>query len=238
MQICTPVQCLAIVGTVTTTHPAGLREQKKARTRADLVEAAYALVREGGMEAVTAEAVTDRAGVSRRTFFNYFPSVESVLVDGAGDFFTTLGHRLEECPRDEPVMDSLERLLSAATDPAMLERISVLGVVGLGSPQARGVIQSFLHDWLRWFRAHLRSRLPEGTDELYVVNLATAVVACAQASLFVWAGRTGGSLAPESVAQLQATLGESVRYVRYGFDRTGPAEPLRSDHRPSHPSKD
>ena len=210
---------------MTTTHPpTGLREQKKARTRADLVDAAYALVRDGGMAAVTAEAVTDRAGVSRRTFFNYFPSVESVLVEGAGDFFTTLGRRLEQCPTDEPVMDSLERLLATTTDPAMLEKISVLGVVGLGSHQARGIIQSFLHDWLRWFGAYLRTRLPEGTDELYVVNLATAVVASAQASLFVWAGRTGGSLAPESVAQLQTILAASIRYVRTGFDLplTGP----------------
>ncbi len=204
-----------------TTHPSppGLRELKKARTHADLVDAAYALVRDHGMDGVTAEAVADRAGVSRRTFFNYFPSVESVLVEGAGDFFTTVGHRLEERPADEPVMDSLEGIVASPADPALLERISVLGVVGLSSPQARGVIQDVLHDWLGWFGDHLRSRLPEGADELYVVGLATAVVAAAQASIFVWAGRTGGALSPGSVAQLQAILGASIHRVRVGFDQ-------------------
>jgi len=202
---------------VTTTHPHGLREQKKARTRSDLIDAAYDLIREHGMAAVTAEAVSDRAGVSRRTFFNYFPSVESVLVEGAGDFFTALGARLEDCPPDEDVLDALERIVAAPTDPALLDKISVLGVVGLGSPQARVIIQSFLHDWLLWFGPHLRARLPEGTDELYVVGLATATVAAAQASIFVWAGRTGGSLSADSVGQLQAILAESMRYVRTGF---------------------
>ena len=226
MQICTHVQYLPTLDAVTTTDaPVGLREQKKARTRADLIEAAYALIREDGMEAVTAEAVADRAGVSRRTFFNYFPSVESVLVEGASDFFTALGRQLEACPDDEPVLDSLERLIAAPQDPAMLDKISVLGVVGLRSPQARVIIQSFLHEWLMWFGPHLRRRLPEGTPELYVINLATATVAAAQASIFVWAGRTGASLTADSVAQLQTILAESMHFVRTGFVRPTAATP-------------
>ena len=43
-------------------------------------------------------------------------------------------------------------------------------------------------------------------------SVATATVAAAQASIFVWAGRTGGSLAPDSVAQLQEILAEDDLY--------------------------
>ncbi len=39
-----------------------------------------ALVREGGLSAATVEAITDRAGVSRRTFFNYFASKEDAVL--------------------------------------------------------------------------------------------------------------------------------------------------------------
>jgi len=205
------------VTTPTAEPPAGLREQKKARTRAELIAAAYDLVGRSGMEAATAEAIADRAGVSRRTFFNYFSSVESVLVEGASDFFTTLGSQLERCPADEDVLDSLERIVSAPSDPALLDKIGTLAVVGLNSTQARIIIQSFLHEWLQWFVPHLRARLPVGTDELYVVNLATATVAAAEASIFVWADRTGGSLSTASVARLQDTLAESMRYIRTGF---------------------
>ncbi|HQR27939.1 MAG TPA: TetR family transcriptional regulator [Nocardioides sp.] len=210
--------------------PVGLREQKKARTRADLVDAAYALVTEQGMAGVTAEAVAARAGVSRRTFFNYFPSVESVLTAGVGDFFLALGDRLQECPPDEAVLDSVERLVAAPTDPALFERIGVMGVVGLGSAQARAVIQGFLHDWLGWLTAHLRERLPADTEDLYVVNLATAFVAVSEAALYVWADRTGGTLSARSVAELQAIFAESVRYLRTGFDRPATTpHPTRSE---------
>ncbi len=68
-----------------------LRTRKREDTRRSLTEAAYALVRDSGFEGLTAEAVADRAGVSRRTFFNYFPSVESVLTASVTEFFSLIG---------------------------------------------------------------------------------------------------------------------------------------------------
>ena len=50
-----------------------LREAKKDATRARLAEATYEIVRTQGPDHLTAEAVATMAGVSRRTFFNYFP---------------------------------------------------------------------------------------------------------------------------------------------------------------------
>ena len=38
------------------------------------------LAREGGLAAATVEAITERAGVSRRTFFNYYPTKEDALL--------------------------------------------------------------------------------------------------------------------------------------------------------------
>lgn len=55
------------------------RETKKQRTREALIEAAYALFRERGVDAVTTDEIADAAGVSRRTFFRYFPTKESVI---------------------------------------------------------------------------------------------------------------------------------------------------------------
>jgi AcrR family transcriptional regulator len=50
------------------------REQKKRLTRQSLHLAARRLVLESGLGAVTVEAICSGAGVSSRTFFNYFPS--------------------------------------------------------------------------------------------------------------------------------------------------------------------
>jgi AcrR family transcriptional regulator len=50
------------------------REQKKLRTRQALHAAARRQVLESGLSAVTVEDICAEAGVSPRTFFNYFPS--------------------------------------------------------------------------------------------------------------------------------------------------------------------
>ncbi|MCF1596953.1 TetR/AcrR family transcriptional regulator [Streptomyces muensis] len=62
------------------TAEGGLRERKKRATRDALVEAAVRLAAEHGAERVTVEAISDAAGVSTRTFFNYFDSRDDAFV--------------------------------------------------------------------------------------------------------------------------------------------------------------
>lgn len=57
----------------------GLRERKKAATRVAIETAAVDIAHEKGYDAATAEAIAARAGVSLRTFFNYFPSKDTAI---------------------------------------------------------------------------------------------------------------------------------------------------------------
>ncbi|MCI3222899.1 TetR/AcrR family transcriptional regulator [Streptomyces sp. NP-1717] len=77
---------------------AGLRERKKQATRAALSEAAVRLAAEHGAENVTVEAISNAAGVSPRTFFNYFDSHDDafVMMD------TQIGERIRRAVRDAP----------------------------------------------------------------------------------------------------------------------------------------
>ncbi len=66
-------------GTVTTPPP-GLRERKKQATREALREAALRLAVERGPDQVRVEDIAEAAGVSPRTYNNYFASREQAIV--------------------------------------------------------------------------------------------------------------------------------------------------------------
>lgn len=65
---------------VVTTPPRGLRERKKQATREALREAALRLAVERGPDQVRVEDIAEAAGVSPRTYNNYFVSREQAIV--------------------------------------------------------------------------------------------------------------------------------------------------------------
>jgi AcrR family transcriptional regulator len=65
---------------MTTSAALPLRERKKAETGAALHEAAASLALEHGVDQTTVEAIASSAGVSPRTFFNYFQVKEDAIV--------------------------------------------------------------------------------------------------------------------------------------------------------------
>ncbi|MFJ2443874.1 TetR/AcrR family transcriptional regulator [Streptomyces sp. NPDC087658] len=76
----------------------GLRERKKQATRAALAEAAVRLAAEHGAENVTVEAISEAAGVSPRTFFNYFDCHDDAFVMA----HTGSGERIRRAVREAP----------------------------------------------------------------------------------------------------------------------------------------
>ena len=57
----------------------GRRALRKALTREAIIRAAMKLFREKGFEGATVTEIVEAAGVSRRTFFRYFPSKEQIF---------------------------------------------------------------------------------------------------------------------------------------------------------------
>nr|WP_274635956.1 TetR/AcrR family transcriptional regulator [Microbacterium bovistercoris] len=58
----------------------GLRERKREQTRRRLETAAVEIVLEDGLDKLTIDALSERAEVSPRTFFNYFDSKEDAIL--------------------------------------------------------------------------------------------------------------------------------------------------------------
>ncbi|MGD1171407.1 TetR/AcrR family transcriptional regulator [Mycobacterium seoulense] len=63
----------------------GLRERRRRQTSADIRDAAVRLTWERGFDKVTIDEICAEAGISTRTFFNYFPNKESAIAYGPSD---------------------------------------------------------------------------------------------------------------------------------------------------------
>jgi len=107
---------------VLTDEACGLRERKKRETRRAINGAALDLVEERGFAAVTTEEIAARAGVSARTFFNYFPSKEAAVIGTTAEELESYAAALGEVRDDESSLDALRRILAGMLAPASLDR--------------------------------------------------------------------------------------------------------------------
>ncbi|MDM7990535.1 TetR/AcrR family transcriptional regulator [Arthrobacter sp. zg-Y877] len=63
----------------------GLRERKRTATRAAITAHARTLTAAHGVNGFTVEQLCERVGISRRTFFNYFPAKEDAILGSPAD---------------------------------------------------------------------------------------------------------------------------------------------------------
>src|SRR5579875_3281056 len=136
------------VTSVAETHPdSSLRERKKAETRRTLRRIALGLFADRGFSQVTAEEIADAAGVSTRTFFNYFPSKEAVLLGADPDRLQQVRDSVLAPPAGTPALAVVHAAVLTWARQATAQ-VTDLG----GDPR----------DWLRRIKAaradlHLRS---------------------------------------------------------------------------------
>ncbi len=91
----------------------GLRERKKQETREALSWAALRLAVERGFGAVLVEDIAAEAGVSPRTFNNYFSSKAEAIAWRHTDRMRQIVARLRERPAGEPLWESLTSAVTA-----------------------------------------------------------------------------------------------------------------------------
>ncbi|WP_182898663.1 TetR/AcrR family transcriptional regulator [Microbispora sp. H10830] len=101
------------------TRPTGLREQKKQATREALRAAALRLALERGPDNVRVDDIAEAAGVSPRTYNNYFSSREQAIVAAVtGEREARVAAAVAERPADVGLAEAVvEAIVDQYTDP-------------------------------------------------------------------------------------------------------------------------
>jgi AcrR family transcriptional regulator len=221
--------------------PPSRRELNKAATRQAIVESTLALLRQNGPGNFTVEDIADAAGISRRTFFNYFGSTEAAIASVTNGFLDSALEQFRRRPVDEPILESARAALVELADPMTVAPLAELFGLTQGNPlMARSELEAWDHCTEQIVAAaRERSRTPgaeEATDanELYVRALAGSVISCGKAAMDVWFRRCGPDLSPESLAVLRQLLIDSMGLLGSGF--AGPAPAIGSPESSATPS--
>lgn len=192
------------------------RERNKARTRQALIDAARALAGERGLDSVTADEIADRAGVSRRTFFNYFPSIEAVVAEGLSAPLQRIAEAFLRRPAGE---DPLAAVMAALRERPLGEEVLLgWGTVGATVPAGRPDVHQRLwahHE--QWLAGVLRRRLGPDADELRVRTLAAAVMALFETVQRDWLPRAAERDPQEAVTALNRELLRALAHARAGW---------------------
>jgi AcrR family transcriptional regulator len=155
----------------------GLRERKKAKTRAAIQDHALRLFRERGYDETSVEEIAAAAEVSPSTFFRYFPTKEDVVLYDAFDPILIEAF-LTQPPDLSPIRAMRVAMRSAMTDPAgswvsqQRERAGLLMAV----PELRRRMLDEFVAGMEPFAEALGQRVGRPRDDFAVRNLVSAVM--------------------------------------------------------------
>lgn len=89
----------------------GLRERTRRAVRAELAELAVGMFAERGFEETTVEDIAAAAGLSKRSFFRYFPSKEDVVFGDVEEVAAGIAEAVRARPAGEPAWTCLRVVL-------------------------------------------------------------------------------------------------------------------------------
>jgi AcrR family transcriptional regulator len=101
----------------------GLRERKRQQTRQELIGAAMRLFEERGYEQTTVAEIASAAGVSTKTFFNYFASKDEVLFPHLSRRIDAAVALIEQRGPDDQMADVLVAAMQHMLADALAEEV-------------------------------------------------------------------------------------------------------------------
>jgi AcrR family transcriptional regulator len=167
----------------------GLRERKKARTRASIREHALRLFRENGYQRTTVEQIAAAAEVSPSTFFRYFPTKEDLVLQD--DMDTRM---VEAFERQPPGLGPVAAVRAAAREvfgsysEADLDVIRETSTLTVTVPEVRARTMDEFARTIAVISEALARRTGRPADDLAVRAVAGAIIGVIMSITMPWEG--------------------------------------------------
>jgi len=188
----------------------GLRERKKARTRATIRACALRLFREQGYDATTIEQIIDAADVSETAFFRYFPAKEDVVLDDGYD--PMLIEALQAQPPEVPPVQALRAAfaavfagMTARQQAEQNERITLTLTV----PRLRAAMLDQVSQAMQLLARAMAERAGRRPDDFIVRTIAGAIVGAAMA--------VSASVTDDPDADLATLIDRAITHLEPGL---------------------
>jgi AcrR family transcriptional regulator len=189
----------------------GLRERKKARTRAAIQSHALRLFREQGYEATTVQQIIEEVEVSQSTFFRYFPTKADVVL--TDEFDPVIVTAFRDQPREMSAIRALRaafsRAFSQLTDEerdAQQDRMLLV----LSVPELRAAMLDQFASAMGLLAEIVAERTERSPGDIAVRVFAGAVVGAVMAAMFAITENQGSDFA-QTIDEAMACLEDSLR---------------------------
>jgi AcrR family transcriptional regulator len=174
----------------------GLRERKKARTRAEIQTHALRLFRQQGYDATTVQQIIEEAEVSESTFFRYFPTkADVVLLD---EFDPLIVAAFLSQPPELGPLQALRAAFAMAFEQLSSQEVSEqrdrMHLI-FSVSELRGAMLDQFASAMRLLADVLAERAGRRPDDMAVRTFAGAVVGAAMAVMFAMADDPTANLA-------------------------------------------
>ena len=169
----------------------GRRARRKEQTRQQIFQAAMKLFEQKGIFSTTVEEITEAADVGKGTFFNYFPSKETILTAMAERQLSVIERYVEkakDAPGVHPVLKDMIKELSTTPGRSQVMLRSLLGMV-LSNKMLFEIFSQVLQKGRKMLAAILErgQQIGEVRRDIPAIDLARCLHQSALGTSFIWA---------------------------------------------------
>jgi AcrR family transcriptional regulator len=196
-------------------QPSGLRERKKARTRATIRDEALRLFREQGYHATTVEQIAAAAEVSPSTFFRYFPTKEDVVLQD--ELEPMLAEALEQQPPELGVVAAIRAAMRTAIgsmNQQQWDQLRQQAELSMTTPEVRARAMDDFARTITVMAEIVAARTGLTTDDLRVRTASGAIFGAILSATAPWDRYQDGSINTDFFQRIDDALGvleESLR---------------------------